>query len=224
MKTDFILTYDKVREPDARILEALVSEIANCKMVVYNTEKSMDVPKIDKQSWVFIGDCSSHLKFKSKYDEYGIQIGWKGAKAWIRVSNCSLDDGYNRWREQFFSEYKRLYEKYDLELKKRDKIRNVKKFWYNHFEYDPFRYLRGNARRPPVFRIPNPIEMGVKAGFDAVSFLIGGFKRIVNGAKKNRIEKELLNIKYNYATLLFVDQYIKPFLTEKPKDILSEDE
>ena len=36
MKTDFILTYDKDREPDARILEALVSDIANCKMVVYD--------------------------------------------------------------------------------------------------------------------------------------------------------------------------------------------
>ena len=51
-----------------------------------------------------------------------------------------------------------------------------------------------------------------------------GGKMIADKIEKNRIEKELQNIKYNYATLLFVDQYIKPFLTEQPKDLLSEDE
>lgn len=230
MKTDFILTYDKDREPDARILEALVSDIANCKMVVYDTKKSKDFPKVDKQTWLFLGeDCSSHLQFKSKYDKYdGIQIGWKGAKAWIRVSKCSLDDGYNRWRKQFFSEYKKIYKKYDLELKNRVKISKVEKYWYYPLNYDPtFNY----SRRPPVFYNPvfynpayYPIAQWFKLIFEAGKMFLVGGKKIVNGVERNRIEKELQNIKYNYATLLFVDQYIKPFLTEQPKDLLSEDE
>ncbi len=215
MKTDFILTYDKAREPDARILEALVSDIANCKMVVYDTKKFIGVSKIDKQTCLFLGeDCSSHLQFESKYDEYGIQIGWKGAKAWIRTATCSVDIDYYFWREQFFSEYERLYKKYDLELKKRDKISEVK-------EYNPFNFkmYSNPTRRSPV-DIFNPY----KQFFDYLTMMYRGGKMIADKIEKNRIEKELQNIKYNYATLLFVDQYIKPFLTEQPKDLLSEDE
>ena len=88
--------------------------------------------------------------------------------------------------------------------------------------YDPtFNY----SRRPPVFYNPvYPITQWFKLIFEAGKMFLVGGKRIVNGVERNRIEKELQNIKYNYATLLFVDQYIKPFLTEQPKDLLSEDE
>ena len=188
MKTDLILTYDKSREPDARILEALVSEIANCKMVVYDTKKSMDVPKIDKQTWVFIGDCSSHLQFKSKYNEYGIQIGWKGAKAWIRANPLSFLYSPNGYLRQFFSDYKRLYEKYDLE--KKDKVQEglLLKYTYLHTH-------------------------------NYWSFLVDLY-----GVAEAVAARKVRLLQYTYATLLFVDQYIKPFLTEQPKDLLSEDE
>lgn len=185
MKTDFILTYDKSRKEDALVLEALVSEIANCKMVVYDTKKSMNLQEIDKQKWLFLGECSSHLKFKSKFDSYGIQIGWRGEKSWIRANPYSL---LNQEEEMplFISSYKRLYEKYELENK--DKLQEV---------------------------IPKSLDLLIKYSnfhrtyWDLLDFL---------GIAEAIAAREVRFLQYTYATLLFVDEYIKSFLAEQPKD------
>ena len=93
MEKNFSIVYDKSLKQYANDLQRIVSKISGIKCMKFKAGKVPDnVIDIDKSYVVYIGkNCSEDLKFKNKFEEYGIRMGWYGTNAWIRVK----EDGQN---------------------------------------------------------------------------------------------------------------------------------
>ena len=113
MSKEFIVVFDENKKDIAQIFEAIVSEQEDYKVILLDESKFKGMQQIDKQPCLFIGDCSKHLAFESQYgsSDFGIEIGWKGKKAWIRGSHVFLDRNAS---DAFYNKFDSLSKKYRL--------------------------------------------------------------------------------------------------------------
>ena len=181
MSKEFIVVFDKNKKDIAQIFEAIVSEQEDYKVILLDESKFKDMPQVDKQPCLFIGDCSKHLAFESQYgsSDFGIEIGWKGKKAWIRGSDSFL---WKNASDDFYNKFDFLSKKYGLSTSLALSSGNSLKKYYSDYE---------------------------KKGWWV--FAVPGVRFIVAGIKLKR-ESKMRHSICLYATLLFIDEYLKQFM------------
>lgn len=97
----FSIVYDKDMKQYAKDLERFVSCMDGVKCMTFQNGKVPEnVNDIDKSYVVYIGsNCSKDLQYENKFNKYGIQIGWYGTNAWIRLKKEG-DDSFSEWLNQ----------------------------------------------------------------------------------------------------------------------------
>lgn len=107
----FIIVYDSDNTKHcAKSMMSYVSERNDIKSVLLTSENvKSQLDNISTECYLYIGSvCSKCLDWVSQYDNYGIQIGWKGRRAWIRVHKRFIPN------ENFWSDYVRLYKEMNV--------------------------------------------------------------------------------------------------------------
>ena len=85
MTKQLFIIYDKHLEYQATLLNDLLSQHTDIKASIYTKKEIKKL--VSREKCLYIGkDCSEKLSFDDSYNELGIHIGCKGAKAWIRCS------------------------------------------------------------------------------------------------------------------------------------------
>ena len=142
MTKQLFIIYDKKWKDCATLLYNLLSQHSNIKSSLY-TKKEMEKQKpVSREKCLYIGkDCSSLLSFNDNYNELGIQVGYVGAKAWIR---CSVYDWDIKNLRKFENKLKYYTEKYKTSKEYETYTKKDKSFINRQFQvgYEPW---PGNA-------------------------------------------------------------------------------
>jgi hypothetical protein len=119
MTKQLFIIHDKELEDQASLLYDLLSQHTDIKASIYTKKEIKKL--VSREKCLYIGrDCSSKLIFDDCYNELGIHIGCKGAKAWIRCYKYE-------WNVDRLHEFENMLKSYT------DKF-NLKK------EYDVYNY------------------------------------------------------------------------------------
>lgn len=201
---------DKDLEKVAEFLMALVSDDDKIRNINTSREEFKKDRKVTSDEYVLaIGEKSSanySENFPDKYNQYGIHIGFRGAKAWIGVENFDWDEGsLSRFHQELLS----LSEEMNLDLKDKP----IKEY---------LKTIKDNQKN--IGKSDN--EVATKLHTDALDIIMTVLA--VTNAQLNPIHKYLLSVhkwfrdlfknserrklQYKLAVIMFVHKYIHEFL------------
>lgn len=108
MTKQLFIVYDKDWSQSATLLYNLLSSNPDIKASLYTKKEVSKL--VSREKCLYIGqDCSSMLNFNDQYNEFGVQVGYMGAKAWIK---CSVFDWNIDKLKEFENQLKYYTEKY----------------------------------------------------------------------------------------------------------------
>lgn len=123
---NYSIVYDKDMKQCAIDLQTFVSSITGTKCMIWENGKApSNVTDIDKSYVIYIGEESAkYMQYANKYERYGIQMGWLGTNAWIRILFGGED--FTQWinqgglsfiydNEKKISENKQIYSPFSTE-------------------------------------------------------------------------------------------------------------
>lgn len=98
LKKSYSIVYDKNKKQYAIDLQRFVSETAGTKCMMFKVGKAPDnVTDIDKSYVIYLGEESSkYMNYENKFEQYGLQMGWYGTNAWIRLIKQG-DGSFSAW-------------------------------------------------------------------------------------------------------------------------------
>ena len=218
----FRIVFDPALKDYAEKLKTLLSQVDGFKAMLQSTDKKKKIDDTDKDYWVYFGTkCSKNLSFADKFSNYGIQIGWSGTDAWIKVINkecaCELLPGnmqeypivrklmnntmysedymYSYYlyqnRHSFIESYLSLYKKYGVK------------------DDDDIDYAKDldDARKRLEKRFEKSCVTGEKTlRWSDLNTLVGYESFPI---RRKRFYRKI----YLYSILLFVDEYLGDYLT-----------
>lgn len=98
LKKGYSIVYDKNYKQYAIDLQRFVSETVGNKCYMFKVGKAPDnVTDIDKSYVIYLGEESSkYMNYENKFEQYGLQMGWYGTNAWIRLIKQG-DGSFSEW-------------------------------------------------------------------------------------------------------------------------------
>lgn len=115
-KKKFVTVFDKNCKEYAVILETLASNDEKLRGIKREAKEfDKDSSIVSDENVITIGKKASKYysqNFKDNYNEYGIHIGYKGARAWI---SCELFLMGKKTRENFINKYNSLRDQFDMD-------------------------------------------------------------------------------------------------------------
>lgn len=210
MTKQLIIVYDKEWHKSADLLNTLLSSNPDIRASLY-TKKEIN-KLVSREKCLYIGqDCSSMLNFDDQYNELGIQVGYMGAKAWIR---CSVYDWNINKLKEFEDQLKYYTEKYNANKIYEEYIKKGKNAIKLDFQlgWEPWpgnaieRLRDENIISKGFFKRAGEIYTGV---FNQVYF--GGYylkymRKIIGDQPRIRRYQYLIGV------FKFYDEYLKGFL------------
>jgi len=104
MKKQLFIIYDRLLEDQATLLYNLLSQHTDIKASIYTKKEIKKL--VSREKCLYIGaDCSGQLTFDNSYNEFGINIGCKGTKAWIRCFTYE-------WNVDRLNEFEKILKSY----------------------------------------------------------------------------------------------------------------
>ena len=211
-KKSFVTCYDKDKDLEdvAGFLMTLVSDDDKIRNIEISREEFKKDRKVTSDEFVLAigekGSANYRENFRDMYDQYGIHIGFRGAKAWINVEKFDWDEGS---RSKFYQELLSLSEEMNLDLKDKP----IKEY---------LETIRENRKKIGK----NDNEDATKLHTDALDIIMTVLA--VTNAELNPIHKYFLSVhkwfrelfkkskqrrlQYKLAVIMFVHKYIHEFL------------
>lgn len=214
---NYSIVYDKSMKQYAIDLQNFVSKMSGVKCMKFGHGKVPDnVNDIDKSYVLYLGEkCSKHLQYENKFEQYGIQIGWYGTKAWIRLvkeGEKSFFTWLNKGDVSFIA---------DDEKKISRNVARYSKFCEEYYNlYKEFRISRDAAidqsysKSEAIEKMTKDFQFLRLKWVDILISLWGTIKDIIGEQKAYR----RLNV---FAVMYFCKNYLKPFLEEGKIDVLN---
>ena len=216
-KLTYSIVYDNDMKQCAIDLQTFVSNITGYKCMIFENGKApSNVTDIDKSYVIYIGEKSAkYMQYTNQFEKYGIQMGWLGTNAWIRLvkeGDGSFAEWLNKGDISFISDN-------EEEISK-----NAKR--YNHFctlYYELYKEckLRGDDDIDHSYSKTEAIDKMIKdfqfIRLKYIDLLISPWGLIKSFFGNSKAYKRVTR----FAGMYFYKNYLKPFLNEEKTDSLN---
>ena len=211
MTKQLFIIYDTDWSQSAQLLYHLLGSHPNIKASLYTNKEIKSNKFVSREKCLFIGkDCSSSLNFDDNYNELGIHVGYMGAKAWIRCSECN-------WNNNRFKEFEYLLKTYTYKYK-------TKKEYENYIKKDRLYILRqfqcGDEPWPgnPIERIKDK-NIANKGIHRASDYFVAAANQVYVGGLMSKLLSKVLGeeslirgYQYLIGIYKFYEDYLNDFL------------